>query len=154
MRQAMKLKVQTGCVQYSSLGCDAVYLTKRGPKWVRGLLIGVSLLLVLGAAPRTVAQTAGGVPPVGDASVAGRAGQQDGDTVSSNPRLMASLEARRNVERQKQLEADTQKLFVLAQQLRDEVAKSNKDELSIAVVKKSEEIEKLAKSVKDKMRGY
>ena len=69
-------------------------------------------------------------------------------------RLQEQMADRRNAERQKQLIADTQKLFDLAQQLRDEVAKSNKDQLSIPVVKRSEEIEKLARSVKEKMRGY
>lgn len=69
-------------------------------------------------------------------------------------RMQEQMVIRRNSERQKQLVADTEKLFQLAQQLRDEVARSNKDQLSIPVVKKSDEIEKLAKSVKEKMRGY
>lgn len=55
-------------------------------------------------------------------------------------------------ERHAQIVADTAKLFQLAQELKAEVAKSNKDTLSIAVVKKSEEIEKLAKSLKERMR--
>ena len=38
-------------------------------------------------------------------------------------------------------------------ELKEEVSKSNKDTLSIDVVKKAAEIEKLAKSVKDRMRG-
>lgn len=81
-------------------------------------------------------------------------GTRDPDSPQPNPRMQEQLADRRNSERQKQLMADTEKLFQLAQQLRDEVAKSNKDQLSIPVVKKSEEIEKLAKSVKEKMRGY
>lgn len=71
-----------------------------------------------------------------------------------NARMQEQLADRRNSDRQKQLVADTEKLFVLAEQLRNEVAKSNKDQLSVPVVKKSEEIEKLAKAVKEKMRGY
>jgi hypothetical protein len=129
-------------------------LTKRSLNWLRVSLTGLSLLLIASAATAAVAQSSAMPGPVGDASVSGHGGQQDSDSISSSPRLMESLEARRNVDRQKQLEADTEKLFLLAQQLKDEVAKSNKDELSIAVVKKSEEIEKLARSVKDKMRGY
>ncbi len=81
-------------------------------------------------------------------------GMRDPDPPAVSPQMMEQLTERRNAERQKQLEADTEKLYVLAQQLRDEVAKSNKDQLSVTVVKKSEEIEKLAKSVKEKMRGY
>ncbi len=72
----------------------------------------------------------------------------------ANPAMQEQMAERRNSERQRQLVADTEKLFHLAEQLRDEVSKSNKDQLSIPVMKKSEEIEKLAKSVKEKMRGY
>ena len=63
------------------------------------------------------------------------------------------MEKARNVDRQKQLEQDTDKLLALAKELKEEVSKSNKDTLSIDVVKKAAEIEKLAKSVKDRMRG-
>ncbi len=55
--------------------------------------------------------------------------------------------------RQAQLLADTQRLYQLTQELKDEVAKSNKDTLSITVVKKAEEVEKLAKSLKERMRA-
>lgn len=63
-------------------------------------------------------------------------------------KLMTPAEAR-----QAQLLADTQKLYQLTQELKAEVAKSNKDTLSIAVIKKAEEVEKLAKSLKEKMRA-
>jgi type VI protein secretion system component VasF len=59
----------------------------------------------------------------------------------------------RNVDRQKQLVQDTNKLLSLAKELKDEVDKSNSDTLSLDVVKKASEIEKLAKSVKDRMKG-
>src|SRR5271156_4830541 len=51
---------------------------------------------------------------------------------------------------QAQLAADSQKLLKLSQELKDEVAKTNKDTLSIAVIKKADEIEKLAKSLKER----
>jgi len=54
--------------------------------------------------------------------------------------------------RQAQFVADSQKLYQLAQELKVEVSKSNKNTLSIAVTKKAEEIEKLAKSMKERMR--
>jgi hypothetical protein len=63
------------------------------------------------------------------------------------------MEKARNVDRQKQLEQDTDKLLALAKALKEEVSKSNKDTLSVDVVKKAAEIEKLAKSVKDRMKG-
>ena len=67
-------------------------------------------------------------------------------------RMTAQMAFRRNAERQKQIVAQTAHLLELAQKLNDEVSKSNKDELSVSVVKEAEEIEKLAKSIKDKMR--
>ncbi len=55
-------------------------------------------------------------------------------------------------ERQAQLVADTSKLYELAQELQAEVAKSSKNTLSLAVVKKVAEVEKLAKSLKERMK--
>jgi hypothetical protein len=66
---------------------------------------------------------------------------------------LEKMEKARNADRQKQLQRDTDKLLTLAKELKDEVDKSNKDTLSVDVVKKAAEIEKLAKSVKDRMRG-
>jgi hypothetical protein len=59
-----------------------------------------------------------------------------------------------NKERQESLKKDTDKLFQLATELKNGVDKSTKDILSVEVVKKCDEIEKLAKSVKEKMKGY
>jgi hypothetical protein len=58
-----------------------------------------------------------------------------------------------NKERQAKLKADTDKLLKLATELKEYVDKSNENTLSLDVIRKAEEIEKLAKSVKDKMRG-
>jgi hypothetical protein len=63
------------------------------------------------------------------------------------------MEKARNMDRQKQLQRDTDKLLSLAKELKEDVDKSNKDMLSVDVVKKAAEIEKLAKSVKDRMKG-
>jgi hypothetical protein len=59
----------------------------------------------------------------------------------------------RNMDRQRQIVSDTQKLVSLANELKTEVDKSTKDTLSIDVIKKADEIEKLAHSVKEKMKG-
>ncbi len=53
--------------------------------------------------------------------------------------------------RQAQLIADTQKLVKLSEELKAEVAKSSKDTLSLSVIKKAEEVEKLAKTLKDEL---
>jgi nitric oxide reductase activation protein len=63
------------------------------------------------------------------------------------------MEKARNVDRQKHLVQDTDKLLALAKELKEEVDKSDKNTLSVDVVKKAGEIEKLAKSVKDRMRS-
>ena len=68
-------------------------------------------------------------------------------------RLQKELEKKANVERQLHLKTDTDKLFKLATELKDQVDKSNQNILSLDVIKKAEEIEKLAHSVKEKMRG-
>jgi hypothetical protein len=59
----------------------------------------------------------------------------------------------RNMERQKKLQADTEKLLSLATELKEQVDKTDKNILSVDVIKKADEIEKLAKSVKDRMKG-
>jgi nitric oxide reductase activation protein len=70
------------------------------------------------------------------------------------PPGMAQHQAKaRNIDRQKQLVADTEKLLNLANELKADVDKSTKDTLSLDVIKKADEIEKLAHSVKEKMKN-
>ena len=67
---------------------------------------------------------------------------------------MAEEQAKsRNVERQKKLEEDTARLLSLATELKQQVDKTNQNILSLDVIKKADEIERLAKSVKDRMKG-
>jgi 16S rRNA A1518/A1519 N6-dimethyltransferase RsmA/KsgA/DIM1 with predicted DNA glycosylase/AP lyase activity len=68
-------------------------------------------------------------------------------------RIERDMAKKANVERQAALKADTDKLLKLATELKASVDKSNENTLSIDVLKKAEEIEKLAHSVKDKMKG-
>jgi invasion protein IalB len=58
-----------------------------------------------------------------------------------------------NLKRQHDLKKDTDKLLELATQLKQEVDKTNENTLSLEVIKKAAEIEKLARSVKEKMKG-
>jgi hypothetical protein len=69
------------------------------------------------------------------------------------PQMEQDQAKMRNVDRQKQLVNDTEKLLALANELKLDVDKSNKDTLSLDVIKKADEIEKLAHSVKEKMKG-
>ncbi|MBZ5721568.1 MAG: hypothetical protein LAO03_14410 [Acidobacteriia bacterium] len=68
-------------------------------------------------------------------------------------RMKKDMEKRANQQRQADLERDTEKLLQLATELKHYVDKSNKNVLSLEVIRKSEEIEKLAHSVREKMRG-
>ena len=62
-------------------------------------------------------------------------------------------EKARSSERQRRLVSDTDKLLALATQLHEDVGRTDKNILSLDVVKRAEEIEKLARSVKERMKG-
>jgi hypothetical protein len=57
-----------------------------------------------------------------------------------------------NLERKRQIADDSARLLKLATDLKTEVDKTSKDTLSLGVIRKAEEIEKLAHSVKEKMK--
>lgn len=66
--------------------------------------------------------------------------------------MMREMAKERSVLRQKEIVDQTNQLLDLAKQLKEAVDKSNKNQLSLDVVNTANEIEKLAKSVKQKMR--
>ncbi len=74
-------------------------------------------------------------------------------TDETQRRLASEMAKKANLQRQAALKADTDKLLKLAVELKDSVDKSTENVLSLDVMKKAEEIEKLAHSVKDKMKG-
>ncbi|MGZ4856722.1 MAG: hypothetical protein ACXV8M_03390 [Candidatus Angelobacter sp.] len=57
-----------------------------------------------------------------------------------------------NKKRQQDLREETDKLFQLATELKAAVDKTNENLLSLDVVRKADEVEKLAKKVKEKMK--
>jgi len=57
-----------------------------------------------------------------------------------------------NKKRQQDIRDETNKLFQLATELKAAVDKTNENLLSLDVVRKAEEVEKLAKKVKEKMK--
>jgi len=69
------------------------------------------------------------------------------------PEQKRELEKKRNEKRQQEIKVDTDKLLELATELKQYVDKSNENLLSMDVIKKAEQIEKLAHSVKEKMKG-
>ncbi|MGA7928544.1 MAG: hypothetical protein WCA20_21435 [Candidatus Sulfotelmatobacter sp.] len=75
------------------------------------------------------------------------------DADEAQQRLARDMAKKANLQRQAALKSDTDKLLKLAVDLKNSVDKSNENVLSLEVLKKAEEIEKLAHSVKDKMKG-
>jgi hypothetical protein len=83
------------------------------------------------------------------------------DITGQGCHLPTPEEVRRQKDREKalahqrflEMQRDTDKLFELASQLKKEVDAAGQDTLSVDVIKKAESIEKLAKSVKQKMKG-
>ncbi len=69
------------------------------------------------------------------------------------PGNAARMQKMREEERHKKLVADTARLVALTGELKAEVEKSSKDELSLDVVRKAAEIERLARDVKERMKG-
>ena len=132
--------------------------------WIGGCVLAVS-------APAVLAQMGGGLDPMGmpgtgaqtGGSRSGRGQQipqpQQPQPIIPDPgspndsRLERDQAKARSADRQKQIVADTQKLVTLANELNAAVEKSNKDTLSLDVIRKADEIEKLAKSVREKMKG-
>ena len=121
------------------------------------LVLGV--VWYLGANGVGAGQSGDGFGSAGSApldSPLGRGGQRDRSTSDKDAgaaRLQEQLAKTRNDDRQRRLVDDTAKLYALSAELKEEVAKTDKNTLSVDVVKKAEEIEKLARSVKEKMRG-
>ena len=57
-----------------------------------------------------------------------------------------------NKKRQQDIREDTEKLYQLATDLKAAVDKSSENTLSLDVIRKAEEVEKLAKKVREKMK--
>lgn len=100
------------------------------------MLIGAILALPLSV--RVAAQTSAATPPASTISTPQQAA----------PEKLTPKEAR-----DAQIAAEAQKLFDLAVDLKIEMDKANKDTVSLAVVKKAAEIEKLAKTLQQHLRA-
>jgi hypothetical protein len=81
-------------------------------------------------------------------------GSEDPSNNPNSPALPAASNKALLEERQKNIKRDVQKLYDLAEQLKNEVEKTDSTTvLSLAMLKKAEEIEKLAKQIKDRAKG-
>ncbi len=63
------------------------------------------------------------------------------------------MQKKQNLQRQEDIKRDTEKLLELSTELKQYVDKTNENIISLDVIKKADQIEKLAKSVKEKMKG-
>lgn len=114
---------------------------------MRKIIGSISLLLAFCAPQQLSSQQQQPVPP--------RLGvpQPDESEPGIPPRIQKDMEKKANEQRQAELKRDTEKLLQLSTELKEYVDKSNSNILSVDVIKKAEEIEKLAHSVKTRMRG-
>ena len=108
----------------------------------------MALCLVIAAAPPLASQNNTlqfpQIPPLQ---------QKPGRDDEARLRMEREMAKKVSQARQADLKRDTEKLLRMATELKDYVDKTNENTLSVEVVKKAEEIEKLAHSVKDKMKG-
>lgn len=74
--------------------------------------------------------------------------QEDGELGAQREKIREA-----NLQRQLELEHDSDALLQMANELKQYVDKTNENILSIEVIRKAEKIEKLAKSVKEKMKA-
>jgi hypothetical protein len=117
---------------------------------VQPIRISWTLVICLFFAISSQAQTPRAPTPAPPPAVNGSPGA---DITEAQREQARELAKKLNFERQAALKADTDKLLKLAVELKNSVDKSNENVLSLDVLKKAEEIEKLAHSVKDKMKG-
>jgi hypothetical protein len=118
---------------------------------IRACIVFLSLiaLLRLAQVPAVAQQSPQPPPPpphIGDLN-------PPADEDEARARITRDMEKKAAKARAAALKADTDKLLKLSVELKDYVDKADENVLSLDVIKKAEEIEKLAKSVKDKMRG-
>ena len=109
--------------------------------------IGFILLLLVLCAPQQLPSQQPPPPPRLDVP-------QTNDSGPAVPsQIQKDMEKRANEQRQADLKRDTERLVKLSTELKEYVDKSNENILSLDVMKKADEIEKLAHSVKTRMRG-
>ena len=119
-------------------------------RYTRGWIAGLVLLGWAGVSGRTQWSTKSpqvAQPP----NLSNPMGKEPTDAASVEVRH--KQEKLREDERQKRLVSDSDKLLALATQLHDEVGKTDKNILSVDVIRRADEIEKLAHSVKERMKG-
>jgi hypothetical protein len=94
----------------------------------------------------------GAHPPVqSEAAQAAQSAAFVTQNAQPDPATASAKPATSGESQQARIEADTTKLYQLALELRTEVGKTYKQSLSLSVLKKAAELEKLARSLKSEM---
>ena len=130
--------------------------------WLRNSVVfagGIGLLGGAGIAPGVmqpaVGQLQNGFPQPGFPQQPGRgnAGNRPDDPNQTSKQVEESQARARANDRQKRLVADSEKLLALATELHEDVIKTDKNILSVDVVRKATEMEKLSRDLKERMKG-
>ena len=117
--------------------------------WFVAVLVSISALPMAAQNPRGMPSSFPDMSNLGDQNISLSTAPVD----PVRARLEMRALQRENQDRQVALKRDTDKLLALATELKQNVDRTGVDILSMDVVKKAQEIEKLTKSVKDKMKG-
>jgi len=115
------------------------------------ILAGLSAVILAPMEGRGLFRNASQAPPSGSATAAAPVASAPAETAAAqkDERIVGTV----NADRKKQLTDDSERLLKLATDLKAEVDKTSKDTLSLAVIRKANEIEKLAHNVRDKLKG-
>ncbi len=125
-----------------------------------GWITGVVAVIALGTVPLKTQVSAGQISQQtgkqgsnNPQSPRGPLMDKDGGPDPMRDRMEEQASRNRNTERFKRMVSDTDKLLALSTELKADVDKTTKNEMSMDVIKKAAEIEKLAHDVKERMRG-
>ena len=110
------------------------------------VVVGTFILPLSAAGPKPIS-------PTGGSQAAPQFGQEKRDAPVVPPDVERRMAKERAKNRYQSLKRDSEKLLELATELKQYVDKSGEDVLSMDVIKKCDEIEKLSKSVRGKMKG-
>jgi hypothetical protein len=116
---------------------------------VLGLCIFPSCIFIFAQSASAQPQTRQSQPPLPPRDPSTPIEDED----EARARLTSEMAKKAAKERVAAIKHDTDKLLKLSVELKQSVDKSDENVLSLDVIKKAEEIEKLAHSVKEKMKG-
>ena len=120
---------------------------------VIGSIVSGACVLTGGGQSRQNPPPVMGPPPMTGANMPSIGGRNDPMNDPLNGRMEEQQAKSRNSDRQKRLVSDADKLVILTKELKDQIEAPGKSSEPGDLGRKAEEIEKLAKSVKDRMKG-